>query len=76
MAVDGKILEPDARGRVTLGSLATHDRYFASVDDLGRVILEPAVVLTAASLVVDAGFRSRVEHAHAQPAERFELEDL
>jgi len=40
------LLEVDARKRVSLGSLASHDRYLAQVEDDGTIVLTPAVVMS------------------------------
>lgn len=58
------IVEPDARKRVSLARLdvAIADTYLATVDPAGRIILEPAVVMTAleAALLADVSLRSEV----------------
>jgi len=36
----------DARKRVTLGSAATSTQYLMTVEDNGRIVLDPAVVMT------------------------------
>ena len=41
-----KIIEVDARGRISLGELGKHNRYLAEVDEDGTIRLHPAVVLT------------------------------
>jgi len=41
------LLEVDARGRISIGSLATHDRYLVQVEDDGTIVLTPAVVMSA-----------------------------
>jgi hypothetical protein len=41
------LLTVDSRGRVSLGALATHARYFVSVEEDGVIVLTPAVVMTA-----------------------------
>lgn len=41
-------IQVQARGRVTLGKLATADQYLASREPDGTIILEPAELLTAA----------------------------
>lgn len=76
--MEHKILEPDSRGRLSMGSLLIHDRYIAWRDESGRIVLEPAVVLTAteARLLADPGFRERVEQAAQQPGEPFEFDTL
>jgi hypothetical protein len=42
------LLELDSRRRVSLGSLATHDRYLVEVEEDGTIVLTPAVVMSAA----------------------------
>jgi hypothetical protein len=42
------LLEVDARRRVSLGALAEHDRYLASLEEDGTIVLTPAVVMPAA----------------------------
>jgi hypothetical protein len=42
------LLEVDTRGRISIGSLATHDRYLVDVEDDGTIVLTPAVVMSAA----------------------------
>ena len=46
-AAAGPLLEVDNRRRVTLGRLATHDRYTARVMVNGSILLEPAIVISA-----------------------------
>jgi len=41
------LLEVDARRRISLGSLAEHDRYLAELEEDGTIVLTPAVVLPA-----------------------------
>lgn len=41
-------VQVQARGRVTLGKLATADQYLARREPDGTIILEPAEVMTAA----------------------------
>jgi hypothetical protein len=41
------LLEVDARQRVSLGRLATAQRYLAEVEDDGTIVLMPAVVMSA-----------------------------
>jgi hypothetical protein len=41
------LLELDSRRRVSLGALATYDRYFVEVEDDGTIVLTPAVVMSA-----------------------------
>lgn len=41
------LLEVDARRRISLGSLATSERYLAEVESDGTIVLTPAVVMSA-----------------------------
>lgn len=43
-----QLLEVDARRRISLGSLATHDRYLATREEDGTIVLTPAVVMPVA----------------------------
>jgi hypothetical protein len=42
------VLEVDSRRRISLGSLAEHDRYLVAVEEDGTIVLTPAVVMSAA----------------------------
>jgi hypothetical protein len=42
------LLELDSRRRISLGSLATHDRYLVDVEEDGTIVLTPAIVMSAA----------------------------
>ena len=42
------VLEVDSRRRISLGSLAEHDRYLVDVEQDGTIVLTPAVVMSAA----------------------------
>lgn len=42
------LIQVDSRKRVSLGKLAHHDQYIVTEENDGRLILEPAVVLTVA----------------------------
>jgi hypothetical protein len=39
--------ELDSRRRISLGSLATHDRYLVNVEEDGTIVLTPAIVMPA-----------------------------
>lgn len=56
----------------------TDDPYLVSVDAEGRIILEPAVIMTASErrLLTSQAFRQRMTDAANAPAARFELDDL
>ena len=73
-----RVVRPDGRHRVSLGGLVRDTQYKVTVGDGGRILLEPAVVLTEteARLAGDDGFWERVAAAAAQPRERFELDEL
>jgi hypothetical protein len=45
-----KVLEVDARKRVTLGALAQHKYYLAAVEEGGVIVLMPAVILPASEV--------------------------
>jgi hypothetical protein len=40
------LLTLDSRRRISLGALAKYDRYFATVEAGGIIVLTPAIVLT------------------------------
>jgi len=42
------VLEVDSRRRISLGTLAEHDRYLVEVEEDGTIVLTPAVVMSAA----------------------------
>jgi hypothetical protein len=72
------LVEKDSRGRLSLGSILSADRYLASVDDQGRVLLEPAVVMTATEerLLSDGAFRAMITAAAQEPASEIDLSEL
>jgi len=72
------LLVKDARGRVTIGGLSDADRFLAYRDGSGRIVLEPAVVMTATEerLLSDPAFVDRMAAAAAAPAEPLDLDDL
>ena len=61
MAVKGTLLEVDGRRRLSLGSLADHDRYLANVEADGTIVLTPAVVLTVAEAKLHAAVETAQE---------------
>lgn len=75
---DPILFQKDSRGRLPLGQLLDHDRYLGTRDREGRIILEPAVVLsvTEQRLLSDPDFVTRMTQAASQPAEDLDLEDL
>ena len=72
------LVQKDARGRVSLGSVLSDGQYLVTCDEEGRVILEPAVVMTVAEqrLLTDAAFRRRMTAAASEPATRLELDEI
>lgn len=40
-----RVIQTDARGRISLGDMMTSRFYFAKVDDKGVITLRPAVVV-------------------------------
>jgi hypothetical protein len=67
----GTLARLDGRKRVSLSAFATTDTYLITRGDHGRIILDPAVVLTAEehALLEDAGVRASVERSRARDAE-------
>lgn len=44
---DDPLLDVDGRGRISLGRLAQHRRYVATIQDGGQILLTPVVVVPA-----------------------------
>jgi hypothetical protein len=57
MASDPTLIELDSRRRASLAKLAKHDRYLASEEPDGTIVLVPAVVITE----LEARFRANPE---------------
>ena len=72
------LVEKDSRGRLALGKVADADRYLVRREANGRIILEPAVVMTAAEerLLSDLEFVTRMTRAASAPASPLDLDDL
>ena len=70
------LVEKDSRGRLSLGQVLTEQRYLVTVDRSGRVILEPAVVMTRTEerLLADPAFRSAMTTAASEPTEVLDLD--
>lgn len=68
------LVELDDRRRVALGRLADHDRYLATRDEQGRIILEPVVVMTETErrLLDNEQFWARVVASLEEPTTPFE----
>jgi hypothetical protein len=66
------LIQVDARKRISLGSLAHHDQYIATESPDGSVLLEPAVVLTAAehAFLADETLSAALSRVSAQPQNR------
>lgn len=76
--VSSFLVEKDSRGRVSLGQVLTEQRYLVTVDSGGRVILEPAVVMTRteARLLADPAFRTAMTIAASEPTEPLDLDAI
>lgn len=72
------LVQKDSRGRVSLGTMLTDDQYIVTRDVEGRVILEPAVVMSVAEqrLLTNMAFLQRIGAAAEEPAARLELDEL
>ncbi|APF34912.1 hypothetical protein [Microbacterium paludicola] len=79
------LIQVDARKRISLGSLAHHEQYIATEQADGSLLLEPAIVLTAAEHAfledktlsaalaqVNANPEDRRQHQRSRPATRSE----
>jgi hypothetical protein len=66
------LIQVDTRKRISLGSLAHHDQYLVTEEEDGRIILEPAVVLTVAerNFLSDPTLTAALERANANPDAR------
>ena len=62
------LLEVDTRRRISLGALATADRYLVDVDEDGIITLSPAVVMTEmeARLMARPDILAQVEQSRAR----------
>ena len=67
----GTLAVLDGRKRVNLAAFATTDTYLISRGDHGRIILDPAVVMTQEErdLLDDPALRASVERSRAQENE-------
>lgn len=72
------LLEKDSRGRLALGKLADADRYLARREANGRIILEPAVVMTATEerLLSDVAFVARMTEGASAPTSPLDLDEF
>ena len=68
---EGTLAILDGRKRVSLAAFATTDTYLITTGSHGRIILDPAVILTAEehALWEDAGVRASVDRSRAQEGE-------
>ena len=67
----GTLATLDGRKRVSLAQVATTDTYLMFVEKNGRIILEPAVVMTEEerAILEDAAIRASVERSRKQANE-------
>jgi hypothetical protein len=72
------LVEKDSRGRVSLGQFLTDDPYVVTQEAHGRVVLEPAVVMTTTEkrLLSDPEFRARVTNALQGDFKPLDLDEL
>lgn len=72
------LLEKDRRGRIALGKVADAERYLVHREANGRIILEPAVVMSAIEerLLADPAFIARMTTAASASAFRLDMNDL
>jgi hypothetical protein len=66
------VIEVDSRRRISLGKLGHHDRYLATEQPDGTILLEPAVILTASehAYLQNHQLQSQIEHNRAHPERR------
>lgn len=62
-----QLAQLDSRKRVSLAKIATADTYIVTAEPSGRIVLEPAVVMTEAEahFLGDSGLRERVASREA-----------
>ncbi|MGH9114108.1 MAG: hypothetical protein ACRDZN_17665 [Acidimicrobiales bacterium] len=72
------LVEKDSRGRIALGKVADAERYLVHREANGRIVLEPAVVMSAVEerLLSDPAFIARMAAAASEPASPLDLNDL
>ena len=72
------LVQKDTRGRISIGQYSDADRFVGHYDSVGRIVLEPAVVVAESvhRLVDDADFVARMTEAASQPAAPLDLDDL
>ena len=76
---DASLVRADQRGRVSLGGIVrAEEQYKVTADERGRIILEPAVVLTETELrlLQDEKYWERIRTSLNEPRSPFELDDL
>ncbi|WAC89377.1 hypothetical protein [Mycobacterium sp. Aquia_213] len=66
------VIEVDSRRRISIGKLGRHDTYLATEQPDGTIVLEPAVVLTAAehAYLKNTKLRHQIEENRAHPERR------
>ncbi len=71
------LFQKDSRGRLALGKIADAERYLVFREANGRIVMEPAVVLTATEerLLRDPDFVERMTAAASEPAAQLDLAD-
>jgi hypothetical protein len=66
------VIEVDSRRRISIGKLGRHDTYLATEQPDGTIVLEPAVVLTAAehAYLQNTKLQRQIEENRAHPERR------
>ncbi|WP_139809717.1 hypothetical protein [Mycobacterium avium] len=66
------VIEVDSRRRISLGKLGHHDTYLATEQSDGTIVLEPAIILTAAehAYVRNTELQRQIEDNRAHPERR------
>lgn len=66
------MIEVDSRRRISLGKLGHHDKYLATEQVDGTIVLEPAVILSAAELAYlrNPSLQRQIEDNRAHPERR------
>ncbi len=77
LRIVGYLIATDGRGRVVLPG-RRNERFIVTENEDGSILLEPAVVMTAAEhhLLSNTVFGKKMSQAAAEPAEHIEFDDL
>jgi len=66
--------ELDTRRRISLAKIATSDSYLVTVEANGRILLDPAVVMTKTevALIADGALQQQVAASLSDPGELYD----